>query len=149
MAVSLLYTDPIHKISIVSRGQMGGYTLKLPIEDKYLRSKSEFKSELAILFGGYTAEQLIFNELTTDAANDLKITSELARKIVTQFGMFDKLGPIIFSRKEKLIFLGKEIATEKNYSNEIAYLIDKEIKNFVYKAFKNAKEILTKKNRNP
>jgi cell division protease FtsH len=145
VAVSLPYTDPIHKVSIVSRGQMGGYTLKLPVEDRHLRSKSEFESELAVLLGGYTAERLVFNELTTGAANDLKIASELARKMVTQFGMSDKLGPIAFGEKEELVFLGKEIATEKNYSNETAFQIDKEIKSLISKALKKAKGALTKK----
>lgn len=145
VAVSLPHTDPIHKISIVSRGQVGGYTLKLPLEDKHLRSKSEFESELAVLLGGYTAERLVFKELTTGAANDLRIASELARKMVTQFGMSDKLGPITFGEKEELVFLGKEIATEKNYSNEIAFQIDSEIKSLISKALKKGKEILTKK----
>ncbi len=144
-AVSLPHTDPIHKISIVSRGQVGGYTLKLPTEDKHLRSKSEFESELAVLLGGYAAERLVFNELTTGAANDLRVASGLARKMVTQFGMSDKLGPIAFGEKEELVFLGKEIATEKNYSNETAFQIDKEVKSLISAALKKAKEILTKK----
>ncbi len=145
VAVSLPYTDPIHKVSVVSRGQVGGYTLKLPTEDKHLRSKSEFESELAVLLGGYAAERLVFNELTTGAANDLKVASNLARKMVTQFGMSDKLGPIAFGEKEELVFLGKEIATEKNYSNETAFQIDSEIKTLISKALKKAKEVLTKK----
>ncbi len=145
VAVSLPYTDPIHKISVVSRGQVGGYTLKLPSEDRHLRSKSEFESELAMLLGGYAAERLVFNELTTGAANDLKVASDLARKMVTQFGMSDKLGPIAFGEKEELVFLGKEIATEKNYSNETAFQIDSEVRALISKAFKKAKEVLTKK----
>ena len=145
LAASLPHTDPVHKVSIVSRGQMGGYTLKLPTEDRHLRSKSEFESELAVLLGGYTAERLVFNELTTGAANDLKVASDLARKMVTQFGMSDKLGPIAFGEKEELVFLGKEIATEKNYSNEIAFQIDKEVKAFISGALRRAKKILTEK----
>jgi cell division protease FtsH len=144
-AVFLPHTDPIHKISIVSRGQVGGYTLKLPTEDKHLRSKSEFESELTVLLGGYTAERLAFNELTTGAANDLRVASDLARKMVTQFGMSDKLGPIAFGEKEEMVFLGKEISTEKNYSNETAFMIDKEVKSLISAALKKAKEILTKK----
>ena len=116
VAVSMPNTDPVHKVSIVSRGRAGGYTLKLPSEDKHLRSKSEFESELAVLLGGYTAEKLTFNELTTGASNDLKVASELARKMVAQYGMSDKLGPITFGEKEELVFLGKELGTEKNYS---------------------------------
>ncbi len=145
VAVSMPHTDPVHKVSIVSRGRVGGYTLKLPIEDKHLRSKSEFESELAVLLGGFTAEKLVFNELTTGASNDLKIASELARKMVTQYGMSDKLGPIVFGEKEELVFLGKELGTEKNYSNETAYQIDGEVKILIIKGLKKAREVLTKK----
>ena len=145
VAVSVTHMDPIHKVSIVSRGRAGGYTLKLPTEDKHLRSKSEFESELAVLLGGYASEKLTFNELTTGASNDLKVASELARKMVTQYGMSDKLGPITFGEKEELVFLGKELGTEKNYSNEIAYQIDSEVKNFITRALKKAREILAKK----
>lgn len=145
VAVSVPHMDPVHKVSIVSRGRAGGYTLKLPIEDKHLRSKSEFESELAVLLGGFTAEKLIFNELTTGASNDLKVASELARKMVTQYGMSDKLGPITFGEKEELVFLGKELGTEKNYSNEIAFQIDNEVKSFITKGLKKAREVLNKK----
>jgi cell division protease FtsH len=145
VAASLPHTDPVHKVSIVSRGRAGGYTLKLPIEDKHLRSRSEFESELAVLLGGFTAEKLIFKELTTGASNDLKVASELARKMVTQYGMSDKLGPVTFGEKEELVFLGKELGTEKNYSNETAYQIDSEVKNFITKALKRARETLTSK----
>ncbi|MBI2062685.1 MAG: ATP-dependent metallopeptidase FtsH/Yme1/Tma family protein [Candidatus Colwellbacteria bacterium] len=145
VATALPHTDPIHKVSIVSRGRAGGYTLKLPLEDKHLRSRSEFESELAVLLGGYAAEKLIFNELTTGASNDLKVASELARKMVTQYGMSDKLGPITFGEKEELVFLGKELGTEKNYSNEIAFQIDGEVKSFITKGLKKAQEIINKK----
>jgi len=145
VAASLPHTDPVHKVSIVSRGRAGGYTLKLPIEDKHLRSKSEFESELAVLLGGYTAERVVFNELTTGASNDLKVASELARKMVTQYGMSDKLGPITFGEKEELVFLGKELGTEKNYSNEIAFQIDTEVKSLITKALKKAREVVVKK----
>ncbi len=145
VANSLPHTDPVHKVSIVSRGRAGGYTLKLPLEDKHLRSRSEFESELAVLLGGFTAEKLVFNELTTGASNDLKVASELARKMVTQYGMSDKLGPITFGEKEELVFLGKELGTEKNYSNEIAFQIDSEVKKFISKALKKAQGVLTQK----
>jgi cell division protease FtsH len=145
VAASLPHTDPVHKISIVSRGRAGGYTLKLPLEDKHLRSKSEFESELAVLLGGYTAEKLTFNELTTGASNDLKVASDLARKMVTQFGMSDKLGPMVFGEKEELVFLGKDIGTEKNYSDETALQIDTEIRFFLNKALKKAKDVLTRR----
>jgi cell division protease FtsH len=145
VASSLKNMDPVNKVSIVSRGRAGGYTLKLPSEDKHLRSKSEYESELAVLLGGYTAEKLIFKDTTTGASNDLKVASELARKMVTEFGMSEKLGPITYGDKDELVFLGKELSTEKNYSGETAHLIDQEVKKFISGAFKMAKNILTQK----
>ncbi len=145
VAISLPHTDPVHKVSIISRGRAGGYTLKLPSEDKHLKSKSEFESELAVLLGGYTAEKIIFKELTTGASNDLKIASELARKMVTQYGMSEKLGPVVFGEKDELVFLGKDLGSEKNYSETVAYQIDQEISLLITKAFKKAKDVLTKK----
>lgn len=145
VATSLPHTDPIHKVSIISRGRAGGYTLKLPTEDKHLRSKSEFTSELAVLLGGYTAEKVVFRELTTGASNDLKVASELARKMVTQYGMSDKLGPINYAGHDELVFLGKEIVSEKPYSETTAFAIDKEISKLISDALKRAKEVLIKK----
>lgn len=145
VAISLPHTDPVHKVSIISRGRAGGYTLKLPTEDKHLKSKSEFESELAVLLGGYTAEKLIFKELTTGASNDLKVASELARKMVTQYGMSEKLGPVVFGEQQELVFLGKDLGSDKNYSEEMAYQIDQEVSLFITKAFKKAKEVLTRK----
>lgn len=145
VAASLPYTDPVHKVSIVSRGRAGGYTLKLPTEDKHLKSRSEFHSELAVLLGGYTAEKLIFKEMTTGASNDLKVASDLARKMVTQYGMSDKLGPVTYGEKDELVFLGKEIGTEKNYSDSVAFQIDQEISGLLGDALKTAKTVLTKK----
>ena len=101
VATFLPHTDPVHKVSIISRGRAGGYTLKLPTEDKHLRSRSEFESELAVLMGGYAAEKLIFKELTTGASNDLKVASDLARKMVTQYGMSDKMGPMVYKQGEE------------------------------------------------
>ena len=144
VAISLPHTDPVHKVSIISRGRAGGYTLKLPTEDKHLKSRSEFESELAVLMGGYTAEMLTFKEMTTGASNDLKVASELARKMVTQYGMSDKIGPIVFGEKEELVFLGKELGTEKNYSETVAHEIDLEVKALLTGAYKKAKEVLTK-----
>jgi cell division protease FtsH len=145
VATFLPHTDPVHKVSIISRGRAGGYTLKLPTEDKHLRSRSEFESELAVLLGGYTAEKLVFKELTTGASNDLKVASELARKMVTQYGMSDKLGPINFKSGEEMVFLGKEMAGEKHYSDATAFEIDKEISKFITKAMKQAQDVITKK----
>ena len=144
IANQLPYADPVHKVSIISRGRAAGYTLKLPIEDKHLRSRSEFIDDLATMIGGYAAEKLVFNELTTGAANDLEQASGLARKMVTQYGMSDKLGPMVFGEKEDLVFLGKEIGEQRNYSEEMAAKIDKEVARFIDSAFQTAKKLLLK-----
>jgi cell division protease FtsH len=142
VAASLKNADPVHKVSIVARGRAGGYTLKLPTEDTYLRTKSQFMSDLAILLGGYVSERLIFNDISTGASNDLQNASELARKLVTKFGMSEKIGPITYGKTEELIFLGREITTEKNYSEKMAAEIDKEVKNFIDKALETTKKII-------
>jgi len=144
-AASLKHADPVHKVSIVSRGRAAGYTLKIPSEDKHLRSRSEFTDELSVLLGGYVAEKIVFNELTTGASNDLKQASELARALVTKYGMSEKLGPITFGDSEELIFLGKEIAESKNYSEKIAAQIDDEVEKFIKDAQKTTEKILKQK----
>lgn len=145
VAASFPKADPVHKVSIVSRGRAAGYTLKLPIEDRHLYTRSHFLIELAVLMGGYTAEELVFAELTTGASDDLKKATDLARSLVTRFGMSEKIGPIALGEKEELIFLGRELSTERNYSDETARLIDTEVKLFLDNAHKQAKEILTKR----
>ncbi len=147
VTASLKHTDPIHKVSIISRGRVAGYTLKLPIEDKYLRTRSEFLDELALLLGGYCAEKLIFNELTTGASNDLLQASELARNLVTRYGMSEKLGPMTFGKSESLVFLGKEITEQRNYSEKIAAEIDEEVKKLICDARKTAEKILKQRRR--
>ncbi len=142
VAALLPNTDPVQKISIISRGSAAGYTLKLPIEDKHLYTRSEFIDELTVLLGGYTSEKLVFNELTTGASNDLQRATELARKLVTKYGMSEKLGPRTFGGKEEMIFLGRELATEKDYSEEIAFQIDKEVSKLINNAHKIAKRLL-------
>ncbi|HQM35196.1 MAG TPA: ATP-dependent zinc metalloprotease FtsH, partial [Candidatus Paceibacterota bacterium] len=112
--------DPVQKVSIIARGQAGGYTLKMPLEDRRLQTRKQFLAELAILLGGYTAEKLYLGDISTGAANDLKEASELARKLVMQFGMSEKLGPVTFGKTEEMIFLGREISTVRNYSEETA-----------------------------
>lgn len=144
-AASLKHADPVHKVSIVSRGRAAGYTLKIPSEDKHLRSRSEFTDELSVLLGGYVAEKIVFNELTTGASNDLKQASELARALVTKYGMSEKLGPVTFGDSEELIFLGKEIAESKNYSEKIAAQIDDEVEKFIKDAQKTTEKILKQK----
>ena len=143
VAASLPNADPVHKISIISRGRAAGYTLKLPIEDKQLYSRSYFLDELAVLLGGYTSEKLIFNEMTTGASNDLQKASEIARKLVRQYGMSDKIGPVTFGENDELVFLGREIGEHRNYSEEIASKIDQEVTRFIDDAQKTAKKILS------
>ncbi|MDO8574842.1 MAG: ATP-dependent zinc metalloprotease FtsH [bacterium] len=138
----LPHSDPVHKISIVSRGQVGGYTMKLPTEDRHLHSKSQFLADLAVLMGGYAAEKIVFKELTTGAASDLKKATDLARSLVAEYGMSEKLGPISLGEKEELVFLGRELGTHKNYSESIARLIDGEIKSFLLTAYNTAKKII-------
>jgi len=145
IAASMKNTDPIHKVSIVSRGQAAGYTLKIPSEDKHLRSRSEFLDELAVLLGGYCTEKLIFSELTTGASNDLKQASELARALVTRYGMSEKLGPVTFGEREELIFLGKEISEGRNYSEKVAAEIDVEVEKFIRDAQKTADKVLKRR----
>ncbi|MFC1700709.1 ATP-dependent zinc metalloprotease FtsH [Patescibacteria group bacterium] len=144
MAYYLPNSDPVQKISIISRGSAIGYTLKLPIEDKHLRTRSEFLAELAVLLGGYAAEKIIFNELTTGASNDLQVASDLARRIVTKYGM-SKLGPMTYGEKEEMNFLGKDITTGKNYSEEVAAKIDREVDEIMNNALKTSLEVLSDK----
>ena len=142
-AALLPNADPVQKISIISRGSAAGYTLKLPLADKHLHTRSEFIDELIVLLGGYAAEKLVFKELTTGASNDLQRATEIARKLVTKYGMSEKLGPRTFGGREEMVFLGREISTEKDYSEEIASQIDKEVSKLTDNAYKSAKKILT------
>ena len=135
VAASLPKADPVHKVSVVSRGRAAGYTLSLPTEDKNLRSYSEFLADLAVTLGGYAAEKIVFKELTTGASNDLEQATTLARKLVTQYGMSSKLGPRTFGERHELIFLGKEISEHKNYSENTANQIDKEINKLIKSAY--------------
>src|SRR5438105_9450957 len=135
--------DQVHKISIIARGMMGGYTRVLPGEDRYMWSKSQFKDNLAFALGGRAAEEIIFNEITTGASNDIERVTEMARQMITRYGMSKKLGPVALGRKEELVFLGREISEQRNYSDEIAYEIDKEVRALVDEAYERAKEILT------
>ncbi|MCK5466164.1 ATP-dependent zinc metalloprotease FtsH [Candidatus Parcubacteria bacterium] len=137
-------TDPIHKISIVSRGRAAGYTLNLPTEDKHLHSKSEFVDNLAMLLGGYAAEKIVFNDLTTGASNDLSRASVLSRELVTKYGMSEKLGPIVFGQHSDTVFLGKEIHEQRNYSEQVAADIDHEVERFINDALKTAIEVINK-----
>ena len=143
VAASLKDADPVHKISIIARGAAGGYTLKLPTEDRYLKTRKQFLADLAMTLGGYSAEELIFKDITTGASNDLAVASEIARRMVTRYGM-GKFGPITFGKTQELIFLGKEISTERNYSDSIASEIDAEVEHILSSAHRTAKEMLRK-----
>ncbi|MBI4050517.1 MAG: ATP-dependent metallopeptidase FtsH/Yme1/Tma family protein [Candidatus Doudnabacteria bacterium] len=144
VATVLPEADPVHKVSVISRGRAAGYTLKLPIEDKHLHTKREFLADLAVAMGGYASEQLVFNELTTGASNDLQMATNLARKLVMVYGMSDKLGPITFGDRHELIFLGKEIGEQRNYSEKVAQKIDEEISRFLNRAYRIAADICKK-----
>jgi cell division protease FtsH len=135
-------TDPVQKISIIARGRAGGYTIKLPTEDKHMHSKSEYIEELAVLLAGFTTEKEIFGEVTTGATSDLHRATNLARKLITDFGMSESLGPRTFGEKEDMIFLGREIHEQRDYSEKTAEQIDKEISDFIARAQDQAKEII-------
>lgn len=133
--------DPVRKVSIVSRGRAGGYTLKLGDQEKRMKSRKEFLGELATLLGGYAAEMIKFNELTTGGGNDLRHATQLARKIVTEYGM-SNLGPMTFGVKEEQIFLGRDITEHRNYSDETAHRIDEEVNRLLHEALEKAKKII-------
>ena len=144
VSASIPGTHPVRKISIISRGMAGGYTLQVPSEENKMKTKSQFMGELATLMGGFCAERLIFGEMTTGASNDLEKASQLSRKIVKEYGM-SSLGPISFGDKNDMVFLGREISEQRNYSEVVAEKIDKEIENILRSAEKKATEIVSKK----
>jgi len=143
IAASIPEAEPVRKVSIVARGLVAGYTLKMPKEERRIKTKSEFLAEMAILLGGYCAEKLKFREITTGAANDLKKASLLARKLVKEYGM-SSLGPIVFGQKEELVFWEGE-SERRNYSEKIAAKIDEEVARLIREAEKKAITILTKR----
>lgn len=144
ISASLPEAEPVRKISIIARGMAAGYTLKMPSEERKIKSKSEFLAEMATLLGGYCAEKIKFREITTGAANDLERASDLARKLVKEYGM-SSLGPISFGENEELVFLGKEISGQRNYSEKVAAQIDEEVQKFIKDAESQAIKILSKK----
>ncbi|MDO8584534.1 MAG: ATP-dependent zinc metalloprotease FtsH [bacterium] len=143
VAASLKDSDPVHKVSVVSRGNAGGYTLKLPLEEVHLRTRTQFLTDIAMMMGGYAAEELMFGEMSTGASSDLRQASELARRLVMQYGMSEKLGPQTFGDMQELIFLGREISSTKNYSEAVAEKIDDEVSAFISRAYKSAQKILS------
>jgi cell division protease FtsH len=137
-------TDPVHKVSIISRGMMGGYTLALPEEDRTLISRNKMLGDLAFLLGGRAAEEIVFNDITSGASNDLERVTKMARSMVTRLGMSDELGPMVYGQKEELVFLGREISEQRDYSENVAEKIDTEVSVLVHEAYQRAKEILSK-----
>jgi cell division protease FtsH len=135
--------DPIHKISVISRGQALGYTISLPGEDKFLTTRAELSDNLSMTLGGRAAEEIIFSEVTTGASNDLEKVTQTAKQMVMRFGMSEKLGPRVFGHDHGQPFLGREFSAEPDYSDEIAREIDDEIRRIVEAAHVQAKEILT------
>ncbi|MBF0486948.1 MAG: ATP-dependent zinc metalloprotease FtsH [Nitrospirae bacterium] len=136
-------TDPVHKVSIIPRGRALGITQQLPIDDRYTYSKEFLKKTLKVLLGGRAAEELALNHMTTGAGNDLERATDLARKMVTEWGMSDVMGPLTFGKKEEQIFLGREIARHKDYSEKTAIGIDDEVRRLVMEAYENARELLS------
>jgi len=136
--------DPVHKISIVSRGQAGGYTINLPEQDRHFYSLNDFMDRISVLLGGFVAEEVELGEVTTGASNDLQRATKLAREIVTKYGMSKEMGPIFLSGDDEWVFLGKEIKDTKAYSEETASLIDKLTQSYISKCLKKTRDILTK-----
>ncbi|MDV2989784.1 MAG: ATP-dependent zinc metalloprotease FtsH [Dehalogenimonas sp.] len=135
--------DPVHKITIVARGMAGGYTKQLPSEDRYIATRSQFAAKIAIFMGGRLAEEIVFDEMSTGASQDFKEATNLAKKMVTSYGMSEKLGPRTFGSKEEMVFLGKEIHEQRDYGEKTADLIDQEVEALIQAGYQLAKTILT------
>jgi cell division protease FtsH len=142
VAHALPKTDPVHKVSIIPRGRALGYTLTLPTEDKFLVARSELTDELTMLLGGRAAEEMIFADPTTGAANDIERATTVARQMVTEFGMSDTLGPMRFGQPQGEVFLGRDLAHTPDYSDEVAASIDAEVRRLIASAHDAARDIL-------
>ncbi len=140
---ALPHTNPVHKISIISRGMALGWTLSLPEEDKYLISRDELMDEIAGIMGGRVAEEIVFGDITSGAENDIQKATQMARRMVTQWGMSDKLGTVAMGHREELVFLGRDLGEQRNYSEEVAAIIDEEIRSIVNHGYQTAKTILS------
>jgi len=134
--------DPVHKVSIIARGMAGGYTMALPEEDRTLMPRKKMIADMVGLLGGRAAEELVFDDITSGAANDLERVTRMARAMVTRLGMSEELGPLVYGQKEELIFLGREIAEQRDYSEAVAQKIDEEVRKLVNQAYERAKAIL-------
>jgi cell division protease FtsH len=135
--------NPVHKVSIIARGMAAGYTLSLPDYDRTMMSRKKLQAELVGLLGGRVAEELVFDDITAGASNDIERVTNIAREMVTRLGMSDEMGPMVYGKKEELVFLGREISEQRDYSEEVANRIDQEVKRMVNDAYKQTREILT------
>jgi cell division protease FtsH len=140
---ALPHANPVHKISIISRGMALGWTLSLPEEDKYLVSRDELMDEIAGIMGGRVAEELVFHDITSGAENDIQKATQIARRMVTQWGMSEKLGAVQMGHREELVFLGRDLGEQRTYSEEVAAIIDEEVRNIVDHGYQTAKGILS------
>ena len=143
LGMLLPHTDPVHKVTIIPRGRAGGYTLSLPTEDKYYATKSEMLDELKVLLGGRVAEALVLKEISSGASNDLQRATQLAHQMVCTYGMSDKLGPVTYGRGESQVFLGRDYARDKEYSEEVAAEIDQEVRSIMNDAYKATEKLLS------
>ena len=141
---SLPAADPVQKVSIIARGMAAGYTISLPMDDRTLMPRKKLLAEMVGLLGGRAAEELVFDDITSGASNDIERVTQLARNMVTRLGMSTELGPMVYGQKEELIFLGREISEQRDYSEAVAEKIDKEVRSLVNQAYTQAKELLTK-----
>lgn len=139
----LEHTDPVHKVTIIPRGRAGGYTLSLPKEDKYYATRSEMLDELKVLLGGRVAEALVLKEISSGASNDLQRATQLARQMICEYGMSENIGPVTFGHRQNQVFLGRDIARDKDYSEEVAAEIDKEVRSFMEDAYAATEKLLS------
>ena len=139
----LEHTDPVHKVTIIPRGRAGGYTLSLPKEDKYYATRSEMLDELKVLLGGRVAEALVLKEISSGASNDLQRATQLARQMICEYGMSENIGPVTFGHRHDQVFLGRDIARDKDYSEEVAAEIDKEVRSFMEDAYAATEKLLS------
>ena len=139
----LEHTDPVHKVTIIPRGRAGGYTLSLPKEDKYYATRSEMLDELKVLLGGRVAEALVLKEISSGASNDLQRATQLARQMICEYGMSENIGPVTFGHRQDQVFLGRDIARDKDYSEEVAAEIDKEVRAFLEDAYAATEKLLS------
>jgi cell division protease FtsH len=140
---ALPLSDPVHKVTIISRGMALGWTMSLPTEDRYLISREELKQQIAGMMGGRVSEEIIFGDITSGAENDIQRATQTARRMVTQWGMSDRVGTVMMGTKDEQVFLGRDLGEQRNYSEELAAVIDEEVKSIISHAYDTAKQILT------